>query len=285
MQRARDATSRPVLSDVNREVRGPLDAIIGYSELLAEDLETLELYDLAHDVEKIRPPARPCSPCSTTDRPACVDPPTAKGAGHGDDRTPRARPNRALAPPAARAARARDRRPAAPPDPRRASRPDCAGHRGSCSRAPPRSTSAALREAWLSSSTPCAAGCSVDQSATLASSLALQTLLSIVPFAGLVLTLVGLLGNDSGRNFLRPSPAWRSPTPVAPPASPTLYELARNVTLENLGIVGFFGSLIGASLLFLTLEARSTTSGGSSTAAAPSPNSRCSTRWPRSPRW
>jgi signal transduction histidine kinase len=43
-----------VLSGVNREVRSPLNAIIGYSEMLAEDLETLELYDLAHDVEKIK---------------------------------------------------------------------------------------------------------------------------------------------------------------------------------------------------------------------------------------
>ncbi len=51
--RARENEST-VLSGVNREVRGPLNAIIGYSEMLAEDLETLELYDLAHDVEKIK---------------------------------------------------------------------------------------------------------------------------------------------------------------------------------------------------------------------------------------
>lgn len=43
-----------VFAGVNREVRGPLNAIIGYSEMLAEDLWTLELYDLAHDVEKIK---------------------------------------------------------------------------------------------------------------------------------------------------------------------------------------------------------------------------------------
>src|SRR5262245_17191482 len=43
----------------------------------------------------------------------------------------------------------------------------------------------------------------VDRSTTLASSLALQTLLSLVPFAGLVLTLLGLLGEDSGRSFIR----------------------------------------------------------------------------------
>lgn len=53
MLRARDARAQ-LLADVNREVRSPLDAIIGYGELLGEDLEALELYDLAHDVEKIK---------------------------------------------------------------------------------------------------------------------------------------------------------------------------------------------------------------------------------------
>jgi signal transduction histidine kinase len=53
VQRARENEST-VLGGVNREVRGPLNAIIGYSEMLAEDLEALELYDLAHDVEKIK---------------------------------------------------------------------------------------------------------------------------------------------------------------------------------------------------------------------------------------
>lgn len=53
MLAARDRQAR-FISDVNRQVRGPLDAIIGYSELLTEDLSSLELHDLAHDVEKIR---------------------------------------------------------------------------------------------------------------------------------------------------------------------------------------------------------------------------------------
>jgi len=53
MLRARDAQAR-LIAQVNREVRSPLDAIIGYGELLGEDLEALELYDLAHDVENIR---------------------------------------------------------------------------------------------------------------------------------------------------------------------------------------------------------------------------------------
>jgi len=53
MLASRDAQAQ-LIADVNRQVRGPLDAIIGYSELLTEDLTTLELHDLAHDIEKIR---------------------------------------------------------------------------------------------------------------------------------------------------------------------------------------------------------------------------------------
>ncbi len=53
MLRSRDAQTR-LIAEVNRAIRSPLDAIIGYSELLGEDLDALELYDLAHDVEKIR---------------------------------------------------------------------------------------------------------------------------------------------------------------------------------------------------------------------------------------
>jgi len=111
------------------------------------------------------------------------------------------------------------------------------------------------REVWLVFLYTVRRWIRVDQSATLASSLALQTLLSIVPFAGLVLTLVGLLGKDSGRDFIETIAGMAIPDhDRATAIAESLYELARNVTLENLGILGFFGSLIGASLLFLTLE-------------------------------
>lgn len=113
-----------------------------------------------------------------------------------------------------------------------------------------------LREAWLIFIYTVRRWLQIDQSMMLASSLALQTLLSIVPFAGLILTLVGLLGHDSGRGFLSTLVSMGIPdTDRAAGITVTLYDLARNVTLEHLGIVGFFGSLIGASLLFLTLEA------------------------------
>lgn len=111
------------------------------------------------------------------------------------------------------------------------------------------------REAWLVFVYTARRWIQIDRSITLASSLALQTLLSIVPFAGLLLTLVGLLGDDSGHSFLQRIAESAIPDPTRASAiTDALYNLARNVTLENLGIVGFLGSLIGASLLFLTLE-------------------------------
>jgi membrane protein len=95
----------------------------------------------------------------------------------------------------------------------------------------------------------------VDRSTTLASSLALQTLLSLVPFAGLVLTLLGLLGEDSGRSFIRRVAEALIPDPSRSlMISEQVYDLATRVTVENLGVVGFLGSIGGAMLLFITLE-------------------------------
>jgi membrane protein len=112
-----------------------------------------------------------------------------------------------------------------------------------------------VREAWLVFVYTVRRWIQIDRSITLASSLALQTLLSIVPFAGLLLTMVGLLGDDSGHSFIQRIAESTIPDPSRASAiTDGLYNLARNVTLENLGIIGFLGSLIGASLLFLTLE-------------------------------
>lgn len=111
------------------------------------------------------------------------------------------------------------------------------------------------RETWLVFVYTVRRWIQVDRSTTLASSLALQTVLSIVPFAGLVLTLVGRLGKDSARDFLDRVAGILIPDPERVGAiTDGIYELAHNVTLQNLGIVGFLGSLGGASLLFLTLE-------------------------------
>lgn len=111
------------------------------------------------------------------------------------------------------------------------------------------------REVWLVFIYTIRRWALVDRSPTLASSLALQTVLSIVPFAGLVLTLVGRLGQESARDFLDRVSGILIPDPTRVGAiTEGIYELARNVTLQNLGVVGFLGSLGGASLLFLTLE-------------------------------
>ncbi len=111
------------------------------------------------------------------------------------------------------------------------------------------------REVWLVFVYATRRWIQIDRSITLASSLALQTLLSIVPFIGMVLTLLGLLGESTGHDFLERITGMAIPDPVRADAIASgLYDLARNVTLQNLGVIGFFGSLIGASLLFLTLE-------------------------------
>lgn len=95
----------------------------------------------------------------------------------------------------------------------------------------------------------------VDRSTTLASSLALQTLLSLVPFAGLVLTLLGLLGADSGRSFIGRVAQALIPDPhQSLLISEQVFDLASRVTVENLGVIGFLGSIGGAMLLFITLE-------------------------------
>lgn len=112
-----------------------------------------------------------------------------------------------------------------------------------------------LRQVWLAAVYAVRRWLLVDRSTTLASSLALQTLLSLVPFAGLVLTLLGLLGEDSGRSFIATVARALIPDPEQSLLiSQQVYHLASKVTVENLGVVGFLGSIGGAMLLFLTLE-------------------------------
>jgi membrane protein len=112
-----------------------------------------------------------------------------------------------------------------------------------------------VRQIWLATVYAIRRWLFVDRSTTLASSLALQTLLSLVPFAGLVLTLLGLLGEDSGRSFIRTVSAALIPDPgQSLQISERVYDLATRVTVENLGVIGFLGSIGGAMLLFITLE-------------------------------
>jgi len=111
------------------------------------------------------------------------------------------------------------------------------------------------RQIWLAAVYAVRRWLFVDRSTTLASSLALQTLLSLVPFAGLVLTLLGLLGADSGRSFINRVARALIPDPGrSEMISAQVYDLASRVTVENLGVIGFLGSIGGAMLLFITLE-------------------------------
>ncbi len=95
----------------------------------------------------------------------------------------------------------------------------------------------------------------VDRATSLASTLSLQTLLSVVPVAGLLLTGVGLLGRESGGKLLQQIAIVLIPeTDRAARIADAVFDLANNITVERLGLSGFLSALIVASLLFLTLE-------------------------------
>lgn len=94
-----------------------------------------------------------------------------------------------------------------------------------------------------------------DRGTGLAASLALQTMLSVVPVAGLLLTGVDLMGKERGNEFLREIAYVLIPDPArSERMAQAIVDLAHNVTVERLGVIGFFGALVIASLLFTTLE-------------------------------
>ncbi|MCB9703827.1 MAG: YihY/virulence factor BrkB family protein [Myxococcales bacterium] len=94
-----------------------------------------------------------------------------------------------------------------------------------------------------------------DRGTGLAASLALQTMLSVVPVAGLLLTGVDLLGAERGNELLREIAYLLIPDPErSDRLAGAIVNLAHNITVERLGVVGFFGALVVASLLFTTLE-------------------------------
>lgn len=112
-----------------------------------------------------------------------------------------------------------------------------------------------IRRIWLIATYTIRRWLIEDRGTGLAASLALQTTLSVVPVAGLLLTGVDLMGKERGSEFLREIAYLLIPDAQrSERMAQAIVDLAHNVTVERLGIVGFFGALIIASLLFTTLE-------------------------------
>lgn len=94
-----------------------------------------------------------------------------------------------------------------------------------------------------------------DRGTGLAASLALQTTLSVVPVAGLLLTGVDLLGKERGADLLEGIALLLIPEPErAQRIAQAILDLAHNITVERLGVIGFMVTLLVASLLYTTLE-------------------------------
>jgi membrane protein len=94
-----------------------------------------------------------------------------------------------------------------------------------------------------------------DRCSALASSLALQTLLSVVPTVGVVLFFIGKLDPSFGTQFVEQIAYALGPeTDRAGELADTLVELASGVNIEELGRWGLLVVVILAFLLFSTLE-------------------------------
>jgi len=94
-----------------------------------------------------------------------------------------------------------------------------------------------------------------DRSAALAALLTMDTLLSTVPIIGVALLVVGLMDPTKGANLMQE--LFRSLVPDSARASDMAKEaltLANNVTIGNLGLLGFLATLALAFVLFATLE-------------------------------
>jgi YihY family inner membrane protein len=95
----------------------------------------------------------------------------------------------------------------------------------------------------------------VDRCSTLASSLALQTLLSVVPIAGVILFFIHMLDPTVGRGFVAHVIATLSPEVAAThELADRVIDLGENVSINHLGLWGFLGVVTLAYFLFSTLE-------------------------------
>ncbi len=111
------------------------------------------------------------------------------------------------------------------------------------------------RAVWLITSYTLQRWLIVDKATTLASVLSLQTLFSVVPLIGMLLTGVGLLGEDRGNQLVLQIATLLFPTAErAEEMSGLVTMVASNITLERLGLTGFIAALVVATLLFTTLE-------------------------------
>jgi YihY family inner membrane protein len=94
-----------------------------------------------------------------------------------------------------------------------------------------------------------------DRATALAASLSLQTLLSVVPVAGLLLTGIGLLGEGRSQAVFEDISRLLIPDPErAHRITEAILGLAHNISVERLGVWGFLSALVVASLVFTTLE-------------------------------
>lgn len=95
----------------------------------------------------------------------------------------------------------------------------------------------------------------VDRCSSLAASLALQTLLSVVPSVGVILLFIGLLDPSFGERFVSLVAHALGPDPVrAEQMSNALLSLAGNVSIDALGRWGLIVVVVLAFTLFWTLE-------------------------------
>ena len=95
-----------------------------------------------------------------------------------------------------------------------------------------------------------------DGCPSLASSLALQTLLSVVPLAGVLLSVLRLIDPDLGREFLGRLLATLSPASASRTRefTNTLFELGNNISVAQIGVWGFAAVVLLAYFLFATME-------------------------------
>lgn len=111
------------------------------------------------------------------------------------------------------------------------------------------------RRTWLLASYTLRRWLVVDRCSVLAASLALQTMLSVVPTVGVILFFIGLLDPSFGERFIALVARALGPDEVrANQMSAALLELAGNVSIEALGRWGLVIVVVLAFTLFWTLE-------------------------------